>query len=109
MKNKQRNFTFQVKALDEETMTFEGYGSIFGNVDAYNDVVEKGAFAKTLQEQKGRIKILWQHKTDEPIGIVKEAKEDEVGLWIKAELVSGVPEAEKAFKLMKAGVRSEER
>jgi len=107
MENKKRNFLFEVKEFNEDEMTFEGYGSVFGNVDAYNDVVVEGAFAKTIKEKKGKIKILWQHKPDYPIGVIEEAKEDNTGLWIKAKLVSGVEKADEAYKLLKAGVLDE--
>jgi HK97 family phage prohead protease len=33
---------------------------VFGNVDSYGDVIEPGAFAKTLQENPV-VPILWQH------------------------------------------------
>ncbi len=105
--SKERSFDFEVKEINEDEMTFEGYGSIFGNEDAYGDVVVKGAFKKTLQERGDKLKILWQHDPRQPIGKIIEAEEDEIGLWIKAKLVKGVEEAEKAFALLKAGVVDE--
>ena len=33
---------------DTGTMSFEGYGAVFGNIDAYGDVIEPGAFASYL-------------------------------------------------------------
>ena len=106
MKNKLRNFNFQVKATDDGKMAFEGYGSIFGNVDSYKDVVVKGAFKETLQDKQGKLKILWQHKWDEPIGKIIEAKEDNIGLWIKAEL-SDTEKGREAYTLLKDGVIDE--
>lgn len=78
---------FQVKNMDNEDpdfFFFEGYASTFGNVDLGGDVIERGAFTKTLQERK--FKILWQHYMSEPIGMPIEAFEDEKGLFIKAKL-----------------------
>ena len=47
--------------------TFSGYGAVFGNVDAYGDVIAKGAFKKTLREwedDKGKV-----HKPDAVISV----------------------------------------
>ena len=45
--------------VDEENNVFEGYASIFGNKDAGGDIVQRGAFKKTLQEGGNRVKVLW--------------------------------------------------
>jgi hypothetical protein len=47
-----------------KTGTFSGYGAVFGNEDSYGDVIEKGAFASSLQEWKSAGKyppMLLQH------------------------------------------------
>ena len=36
----------------ETAMEFSGYGAVFGNKDAYGDVIEPGAFAKFLADVK---------------------------------------------------------
>jgi len=78
-----------VDSEDSPSGFLEGYASVFGNVDLGGDVVFKGAFAKTLRERlkKGFIKIVDSHRTyvgtDSVIGIVREAKEDDHGLWFK--------------------------
>ena len=42
---------FEVKFADAGTPgTFEGYGAVFGNIDAYGDVIQKGAFKETLRD-----------------------------------------------------------
>ena len=75
---------------DAASGTLEGYASVFGNVDLGNDVIRKGAFAKTLAEAmpKGAVKLMDSHAffdgTGAVIGILKEAKEDDTGLWFKA-------------------------
>lgn len=70
---------------------YEGYASTFGNVDSYNDQVVAGAFKKTIKERgpkKGRggaitskIKSLWQHNPDWPMGLPHLLEEDEKGLF----------------------------
>lgn len=102
MKNKQRQFRMAVKAVNEDG-TFEGLLSPYGNVDDGGDLVEAGAFTKTLQENGNKIPALWQHKTDCPIGeLVLEDRAD--GLWCKGQLLLEIPEAKKAYLLMKAKV-----
>lgn len=69
---------------------FEGYGSVFGTIDSYSDMVVKGAFEKSLAKwaEKGRLPaMLWQHDTREPIGIYTEMREDDVGLYVKGRLL----------------------
>jgi HK97 family phage prohead protease len=101
-----RDFGLQIKAEPNEEGVFEGYGSIFGNVDSYGDVVEPGAFGASLAKHKregSKPLLLWQHNADEPIGVWEDLAEDGKGLWGKGRLVSGVRKADEARALMKAG------
>ena len=81
--------TSDIKAMDEgeddeEKGTFEGYGSIFNNKDLGNDVVVQGAFTKSLRRTGAKgVKMLYQHKSDMPIGVFESIKEDENGLKVK--------------------------
>jgi len=83
--------------------TFAGYASVFGKKDLENEIVEAGAFKRTLDHNKGRFPLLWQHKKDEVIGEV-EASEDLKGLHVKGRLSMGVTRAKDAYALMKDGV-----
>ncbi|WP_046485528.1 HK97 family phage prohead protease [Pseudomonas veronii] len=86
---------------------FEGYGSVFGVVDSYSDVVVRGAFTSSLSrwKEKGRLPaMLWQHQMSEPIGIYTEMREDDVGLYVKGRLlIEADPLAKRAHGHMKAG------
>jgi len=95
---------FEIKAMGDNT--FEGYASYFNNIDSYGDVITKGAFSKTLQENRGRIKILWQHDTSEPIGIPEYMEEDNDGLYVKGK-ISMTDTGKKAMILMRDGVVNE--
>ena len=88
----------------EEDGTFEGYGSVFNNTDLGNDVVKDGAFTKTLRKRgvKG-VKLLYQHKTDMPIGVFTEIREDDHGLYVKGQLALGTTSGRDAYELMKMG------
>jgi len=59
----------------------EGYAAVFGNRDAYGDIIMPGAFDRTLQE-KPDVKVLWQHCTHEPIGKQEDAEADDFGLSV---------------------------
>lgn len=96
----------EVKALADDG-TFEGYGSIFGNVDSYGEVVMPGAFAASLAAagKKGRsVKMLWQHDPDQPIGVWDDLAEDAKGLYVKGRLlVDASTRAREAHGLLKEG------
>jgi HK97 family phage prohead protease len=100
-----KDFALQIKSLSEDG-TFEGYGSIFGNVDSYGEIVEPGAFAKSLA-QYDRTKtsplMLWQHNPDKPIGVWDGLHEDGKGLKGTGRLVLETAQGREAYALLKAG------
>jgi phage head maturation protease len=54
-------FEIDAKAINDQG-EFEGYLSVFGNVDQGGDVVAPGAFAKSLQSRPPpKVKLLLQH------------------------------------------------
>ena len=90
--------------LDEGTGTITGYASIFDTVDLGGDIVQPGAFSKTLREDRPA-KVLWSHDWDEPIGITIGSEEDKKGLRVTGKLFVGenVPTADKAHSLARLG------
>jgi HK97 family phage prohead protease len=100
-----KSFALEVKELTDEGQ-IEGYASIFGNVDNGGDKVMPGAFIEGLAKarQTGRkVKMLWNHNPDQPIGVWEDLAEDAKGLWVKGRLVMEVPRARETHALMKAG------
>lgn len=95
-----KELVFDVKAAGAEG-EFEGYASVFGVVDLGNDVVQPGAFAKSLNERK--VKMLWQHDTGQPIGVWTEIREDDRGLYVRGKLILDVQRGKEAAALLKAG------
>ena len=81
-----RRVPFAVKAVDGETGVFEGYASIFHWEDSYGEVVEPGAFKKSLEHNASRIRVCYQHDSHNPIGIPEEIQEDGRGLHVKARI-----------------------
>lgn len=103
MKIKYKNVAFDIKEVSDTGM-IEGYASVYGNIDSYGDIVEKGAFKKLFEKSNTVIPVLWQHDTRQPIGGASAFKEDQNGLYMKAELVLEVQKAQEARALAKAGV-----
>lgn len=108
---KVRDFELSVKAEDiAEDGTFTGYGSVFGVVDSYREVVAKGAFKQSLRDLKAKgrpVPVLWQHRSDQPLGVYKSLSEDENGLLVTGQLLKdSVERAAEAYALMKAGAVS---
>lgn len=102
---KVRDFDLEVKAVGDDG-TFSGYGSVFGVVDSYKEIVAPGAFADSLAElaAKGRpVPVLWMHRPDTPIGVWDELREDDKGLHGSGTLLTqDVAQAREAHALMKA-------
>jgi HK97 family phage prohead protease len=102
---KYMDVALSLKDLNEEG-TFEGYGSVFGVVDSYNEVVMPGAFKASLKEHKKNKtwpKMLWQHRSAEPIGVYETLEEDDVGLFVKGKLLLEVQRARETHVLLKHG------
>lgn len=85
--------------IDEEGR-FSGYASIFSRIDSGGDIVQPGAFAKSLAKRRGRIRLLFQHDPKEPVGIWEELREDAHGLFAAGRLVPGVERADALRKLI---------
>jgi HK97 family phage prohead protease len=107
MNLKHRNLPMKIKAIEKDG-SFAGYGSAFGVMDSYRDVVMQGAFAKTLgawAERDALPPILWQHMSTQPIGPFSKMEEDETGLYVEGQLlIDDVPQAKTAYALAKARV-----
>jgi HK97 family phage prohead protease len=96
---------FDDSQVNIEERTFKGYASTFGNVDEVGDIIEQGAFSKTINERgpKGskQIKVLWQHS--EPLGIPMVMEEDSRGLYVEGK-ISKTRLGDEALELMRDGV-----
>lgn len=100
-----RSFAFEVKATGEDGM-IEGYGSVFGHKDSYDDVIAKGAFVASLKAHKAAgtmPAMLWQHDSSQPIGVWSDMVEDERGLKIVGKLAMETVKGKEAHALLKMG------
>ena len=105
MKTKHFDVGFEIKAVNADG-TVEGYGSVFGVRDNYDDVIAKGAFMDSLKSHKAAgtmPAMLWQHDADKPIGVWTEMVEDEKGLRIKGQLAMETVKGKEAHALLKMG------
>lgn len=90
---------FELKSLDGAG-EFIGMASVFGVLDSQGDVVEKGAFSRSLKERGVTVPLLWQHQQSEPIG-VGNLRETDRGLEIVGKLALDVAKAREAYSLLK--------
>jgi HK97 family phage prohead protease len=97
-----KSVAFELKKEPDADGVFEGYASVFGVVDQGMDVVERGAFTKTLGSGRN-VKMLWQHDSAQPIGVFDVMQEDERGLFVRGRLLKGIRQSEEAMVLMRNG------
>lgn len=89
--------------------TFRAIVSVFGNTDSYGDVVEKGAFKKTLAEwvlRNGLPPVVWSHKFGEPENFLGKhflMEETDQGLEVEGVLNLDRPKAKAVWELMLEG------
>jgi HK97 family phage prohead protease len=96
-----KSIPLTLKSAPGDDGVFEGYASVFGVVDLGMDVVERGAFAKSLTSRK--VKMLWQHDTASPIGTWDSISEDDHGLFVRGRIIPDVEKGREALALLKAG------
>ncbi|GAO71790.1 HK97 family phage prohead protease [Comamonas sp. E6] len=100
-----RSYALQIKATGDDG-SIEGYGSVFGERDSYDDVIAVGAFVDSLKAHKAAgtmPAMLWQHDGAKPIGIWTEMVEDSKGLRIKGQLALETSLGKEAHALLKMG------
>jgi len=88
-----------VKSVDEDKGILRGIAST-PETDRMGDIVEPDGAQFKLP-----IPLLWQHRSDNPIGSVTEATVTKDGIEITASIARGVSdEIDRAWKLIKAGL-----
>jgi uncharacterized protein len=92
------NLFLEVKELKEDG-SFRGIASMYDVEDLGGDIIEKGAFKKTLAENS-TVPILWQHDSARPIGS-GEVKEAGSKIVIQGKLLLSVSSAREAYELLR--------
>jgi HK97 family phage prohead protease len=95
-----KSFPLKIEVKDDNTRTVEGWASTFGNKDLGGDIILPGAFADSLKDRKP--KMLWQHNTDQVIGVWDTATETDQGLYVKGRILDTTL-GNDAYKLAQAG------
>lgn len=97
-----RKFRFHVKFVesDRDRRLIEGYAST-RDLDRTGDVVQPGAFEESLREFLANPVVTYMHDWSNPIGKVIDARIDEVGLFIRAEISET---ADRVWKLIEEGI-----
>lgn len=78
---------FETHSDPTKPVRFEGYGSVWGNVDSYGDTILPGAFTKSLQQRSPMMFL--GHNTRVVPGKWTAASEDTKGLKLTGELTPG--------------------
>jgi HK97 family phage prohead protease len=100
-----RSYALEIRATGDDG-SIEGYGSVFGVRDNYDDVIAAGAFLASLNEHKSEgtmPAMLWQHDPSEPIGVWTDMVEDAKGLRIVGKLALDTTRGKEAHALLKMG------
>lgn len=81
-----------------------GYASLFGIPDLAGDIVDRGAFAASLEAIPAPdIAMLFQHDPARIIGRWTDAREDSEGLWLQGLIDPSYPAANAVLRLIKSG------
>ena len=102
--------SMMVKDVDSVQGIITGYASAFGIVDSDNDIVEPGAFKRTIQQRgpngSKRIAFLRQHRVELLLGRPSVLKEDKTGLYFESK-ISDTSYGKDALILYQDGVINE--
>jgi uncharacterized protein len=98
-----KSFSLKLDDVDSQG-TIRGYASTFGNVDLGFDVVDKGAFKKSIKESNGVWPILADHSPSKHIGWNMRAEEDDKGLYVEGKLDLNVQDAREKYSLAKSAM-----
>lgn len=85
---------------------FSGYAVVWGERNAHNEIVRRGAFRVSLEQHRAaqtKPVMLWSHDPSDIIGVWNEVREDERGLFVRGQLVTTTTRGREAFDLLKAG------
>jgi len=96
-----RAYSMEVRGLQEAGM-FTGYASVFGNIDSYGTVVDKGAFKKTIKDNKGQFPVLFFHDPTRPVGMTS-VQEDGHGLLVDGKIDLNTSDGQLVYSGLREG------
>jgi len=98
-----KTFKFDIKSVNEEEFVIEGFAAVYNVLDEQGDIIEPGAFSRTLDHKGGKFPLLWQHDPEQPLGVATVTDMPGKGLWVRGELNREVSKAREALALAKQG------
>jgi hypothetical protein len=104
MTTKHLDLSVEIKQVSDEG-GFEGYASAM-TLDRGGDVVEMGAFDRSLARHKARgtmPKMLWQHDPGKVVGVWTDAYQDDKGLYVKGRCIKATTLGRDTHELLRAG------
>lgn len=87
----------------QDSGTFRGYGSVFGNIDDEGDIIEAGAFQKMRLKSNGRIRITLGHNLGQIIGDAEVAQDSKGLKIVKGSINLNLSYTPDVFELMSDG------
>lgn len=79
-----KGYSEGVKDVDTVKGIVTGYFSAFGNKDSDGDIIQKGAYTKSINENFDRIKHLLDHDRTKAVGKMQVLKQDDFGLYYES-------------------------
>lgn len=96
-----------VKDVDVKSRTITGYFSVFSNTDLDNDIIEKGAFTKSISERSNDVRFLYNHNWEKPLdrgSINLKLYEDSYGLKFESKIPDGLTYGNDLMILYESGI-----
>lgn len=96
----------EVRLAPDDAGAITGYAAVWGQRDAYGDVVTPGAFSKSLEQHRaaGTMPLmLWSHDPARPVGVWTGMTEDDKGLKVEGRLIMDATPGRDAHAFIKAG------
>jgi len=93
---------FKADDVDADKRMISGYASTY-DLDKGGDIIVRGAFQKTLSEGAAKVKVLWQHNSQMPIGRPVSMTEDERGLFVES-YIAKTRQGDEALELAREGI-----
>lgn len=88
---------------EKHTATIEGYAARYHEPDLNGDIIEPGAFAKSLRNRTAPVRMLYQHASDTPIGRWTGFRETSEGLVANGEILLSSAKARDVHALIIGG------
>jgi len=104
----EKDYIGSTKDVSLADRTITGYLAHFGSVDYGNDVIEPGAFTKTIQTRFDKLRFLNYHNFQQPHNKFSVLKEDSIGLYFEVKMVKDVSYSMDTLRLYDAGVLTEQ-